>query len=256
MNGIELDYDEKDLIRREEMALLWGPNHIPPQSLIDYWHRALKDWLDEYTGKVVHSDSWASLAKNQFTEEIFDVKEGEILRLAITGEGEPDVFVIALSRKEKDGEAVWLCCPISRFASLGTMWEFFGSTPTERQFVVQTWHVVPIKEKELLKIGRKAGSNNFFGYEDCIATPDTVKMIMHSYERMMNCEYQDLPMTSVGPRVFRTNDPRRRYQDEENARLKPVVHMGQIDKEKLKKAFEERFGSPEKQEPQEKEHGK
>lgn len=238
MNKIGIDFDEKSLIRNEEISLRW-PNNPPPQELIDYWHESLRKWLDEYTGAHVKEDGFAWRMVPKFENPAISIEEGKIVRLNITGgEERYGAFVIPFSRKEKDGEAVWLCCPISPFTVPGTMWEFYGSTKSEDSFVAQAWNIFPIKEDELLKLALCPGD---IAKDEFYATEETVKIISHEFELMANYKFQDLPMTSVGPRVFRIGDPRNKYQDDERKKYKPVIAIQQVDKEELKKAIDEKI---------------
>lgn len=239
MNEIDTQYDEKTLIRKEEMELLWGPDRLPPQKLIDYWHRTLKEWLDEYTGKTTS-------AKPLPTITTFDgmayLEVGSIVKLDLTN-NEDEILVVLLSRKEKEDkekgkEAAWLCCPISKYSVPATMWEFYASTKNEEQFVAQTWNIVTIKEEELEKMGKSPGAN--VAKDAFMATDASIQMILHAFDRMVNHEYQDLPMMDVGPRIFRTEDPRRNYQRDERNKLKPIIQAGQPTKEEIQKAIDEK----------------
>jgi hypothetical protein len=73
-----------------------------------------------------------------------------------------------------------------------------------------------------------------------MATDESVQMILHAFDRMVNHEYQDLPMMDVGPRIFRTDDPRRNYQRDERNKLKPIIQAGQPTKEEIQKAIDEK----------------
>ena len=230
MEKIQAEYDEKSLIRKEEMQLLWGEDHLPPDSLVDYWHKTLKIWLDEYVNGVkklpLHDrllKTSYEYAKSDFSLGIIEVRKGEIIRLAVGNDDTGDeILVIPLSRKEQDEVAVWMCCPISKYSVPATMWEFYGRTKMEEPIVLQAWNLVPIKEEELLKIGRIPEIEN--NADEYTVTDDTIDMVLHSFERMSTHQYQDIPMTEVGPRVFRTNDPRLRYQREERNKFKAIIY--------------------------------
>lgn len=239
MSEIKIDFDENVLIRKEEMELRWGPGKIPPQDLIDYWHATLRKWLDEYAGKTENHESWIWKNAKKFENPVLDPETGEIIRLDITGGEESPAFVIPFSRKEKDGEAVWMVCPISPLSIPGTMWEFYGSTKGEESVVMQSWNIFPIKEEELKKVGRSASGD--MAKDDFHVTEDTVKLIHHEFDLMVNYKYQDLPMNTVGPRVFRTIDPRYRYQSDERKKYEPLIAAQQVNKEELKAAIEEKI---------------
>lgn len=242
MTKITTQYDEKTLIRKEEMELLWGPDHLPPQKLIDHWHNTLKTWLDEYCGGI-RKPVIPSVQK-KFDAEAFSIDEGEIVRLDIedSDDEEKAVYVVALSKKTKTEngkkKTYWLCCPISNYSVPATMWEFYGSTMKEDSFVAQAWNIVPINEKDILKLARvpdaEVEKNCYY------ATKDTVKLILHQFERMANLQYQDLPMMEVGPRIFRNDDPRKQYQRDERNKFKVIIQADQPSKDEIQKVINEK----------------
>lgn len=254
MNEIKTEYDEKALIRKEEMELLWGPGKIPPQKLIDYWHKTLKTWLGEYTGQL---DPNVVLPTVTNFDGLPLLEPGSIVCIKVVSEKDANTLAVLLSRKEKNKEAVWLCCPISKYDVPATMWEFECSTKAEEPFIAQTWNIITVKEEELEKVATSPGAN--VAKDTHFATKESLDMIIHAFERMANHQFQDLPMMSVGPRIFRMEDPRRAYQREESEKFNAITHAGEPSKEEIQKIINERARAAVEKEftaPKENEAGK
>lgn len=243
LTTINTQYDENTLIRTEEMELLWGPGKIPPKELIDYWRKTLRAWLNEYTGKS--EIRWPFPLITNFNGLPL-LNPGSIVKISLPTE--KDTMVVLLSRKVKKDVAVWLCCPISNYSVPATMWEFGCSTKMEEGFIAQTWNIVTIREDVLEKYASSPDAS--VPKDASEATEESVSMILHAFYRMTNRQYQDLPMTVVGPRVFRTDDPRRQYQRDESSKFDIVTQVGKPTKEqiqeelnkKAKEAVEKQLG--------------
>lgn len=220
--NIDTEYSADSLIRDEEMKNLWGPDRMPPNVLVDYWRKTLNVWLGEYSKGVLSASHRGDTAL-----DANNVNPGQIVEFSISDLSCGVLTVVLLSRKTGGGDEQprWLFCPISKYSVPATMWEFYVESPKTGKLVAESWNIGTISEKELLAIASPVD------VEDAISSND-VEKVTHAFSRMLNTEFQDIPMMEVGPRIFRTNDPRRTYQRDEKAAYDFLRMLGEEPKEK------------------------
>jgi len=227
MKAVEKDFDENDLIREEEINAVRGDRPMPRKELLDYWRSTLKSWLDEYCDKdepKAFTMPFNAVAPVNYCEIRFDTSTEKV-----GGYG----FFAVLGCKEKDNEKRWLCCPISNFKTPATMWEFKIPLASGRLVIAESWNIFSASDKDIFEKTRIPKSANRAEWHLRI---DSVGIILHAFNRQMEGKFQDLPMTSVGPRIFRTNDPRIEYQKNEHEKFKLLSQIGALrDNDELQK---------------------
>lgn len=226
---IETEYSADALIREDEMKNLWGPDHLPPKELVDYWKTTLTAWISEYTGGCVERD-----VRGDTVLDSNSAKPGLLVGVSIPDHAGKTISVVLLSRRDgENGESPrWMFCPVSRYSVPATMWEFYVNTAKTGRIVVESWNIGTVQEDELFKVAMPVDCDNVVPEKD-------VEKISHAFERMMNTEFQDIPMMEVGPRVFLLNDPRRNYQRDEKIAYDFLRKLGGKTKEEVAEGIAE-----------------
>jgi hypothetical protein len=190
------------------MKNLWGPEHMPPKELVEYWRAMLDLWLEEYSDGC---KGGLGTYLGDTALDTFTAKPGTIVQLDVPGVSGKELAVVLVSRRADDGDdgaPRWLFCPISNYLVPATMWEFYVNASKTGRIVVEAWNIGTVLEEELFKVAKPVD-------RDDIVSDADVEKISHAFGRMLNTEFQDIPMMEVGPRVFLLSDPRRNYQRDE-----------------------------------------